>query len=166
MARAFRRAEEGSESTVTTQPAEAVADLLQASGDPADEHATIAPAAHMADEGPDEAVEILDRVGAPQRAVERGGDAQALQREGLVQPFAQGRRGAGVGVVEPRGELQEAALGEGGVREPVGFVEHAADARPHWFPRVSERVAALVYLAPLDDRHRATRLADRLAEAG
>jgi hypothetical protein len=77
---------EGSELTVTAQPAEAAADLLQASSDPADEHATVTPPAHMADEVPDEAVEILDRVGAPERAVQRGGDAQALQREGLVQP--------------------------------------------------------------------------------
>src|SRR4030095_5854533 len=80
----------GSEITVTTQPAEAAADLLQAGRDPADEHAAVAPAAHVADEVRDEAVEILDPVGAPQRAVQRPGDAQPLQREGLVESFAQG----------------------------------------------------------------------------
>jgi hypothetical protein len=69
-----------------------------------------------------------------------------------------------VGAIESRGELQEAALGERSVREAVGFVEHAADAGPHHLREMFEDVAALVDLAPLDDRRRATGLTDRLAE--
>src|SRR5262249_53980559 len=164
--RAVERADEGGEITVTTQPAEAAARLLQAGSDPADEHAAVTPAADIVDEVPDAAVEILDRVRAAQRAVQRPGHAQALQREGFVQPFAQGGRGTGVGVVEPGGELQEAALGERGVREDVGMVDHAAHAGPHRPREMLEDVAALMDLPPLDDRRRATRLADRLAEAG
>ena len=38
--------------------------LLQPGGDPAHEHAAVAPASHVADEVADEAVEVLDRVGA------------------------------------------------------------------------------------------------------
>jgi hypothetical protein len=108
----------------------------------------------------------LTFIRAAQRAVEGAGHAEALEGEGLVQAFAQGRGRARVRAVEAGGELQEAALGEGGVRERVGFVEHAADAWPHGVREMLEDVAALVHLAPLDDRCGATRLADRLAEAG
>src|SRR5215468_3247686 len=163
---AVERANEGSEITVAAQPAEAASDLLQAGSDPADEHAAVAPAPDMADEVPDQAVEILDRVRAPQRPVQRPRDAQALQREGLVEPFAQGRRRAGVGGVEPGGELEEAALGECGVREAPGFVEHTADARPHRLGEMLEDVAPLVDVAALDDRPRPAGVTDRFAEAG
>src|SRR5262245_734393 len=61
--RAVEGANKSSKVTVTTQPAEAASDLLQAGSDPADERAAVAPAAHRADEVSDEAVEILDAVG-------------------------------------------------------------------------------------------------------
>ena len=115
--RAIGGTEEGSEIPMTAQPTEAAGALPEASGNPADQHSAVAPAANVADEVADEVVEVLDRVGAPQRPVERAGDAEPLQHEGLVQSFAQGRRGAGVRVLEARGKLQEAALG---ARRPQG----------------------------------------------
>jgi hypothetical protein len=54
-----------------------------------------------------------------------------------------------MGAVEPRGELLETTLGKRGVRKPVSFVEHAADARPHRLREVLEDVAALVELMPI-----------------
>src|SRR3989454_11040532 len=72
----------------------------------------------------------------------------------------------GVGVVETCGELLEAPLGECAVRESVGFLEDAADARPHGLWQMLEDVAAFVDLATLDDGRRPARLADRLAESG
>src|SRR2546422_7732015 len=80
------------------------------------------------------------------RSVQRASDTEALEREGLLQPFAQRAGRAGVGVVETCGELLEAALGERGVRESVGFLEHAADARPHGLWQMLEDVAAFVSL--------------------
>src|SRR5439155_1143742 len=148
------------------RPAEATADRLQARRNPADEHAAVAPAAHVAHEVADEAVEVLDRVRAPQCAVQWAGAAEALEREGLLQPLAQGGRRAGVGVVETGGELLEAPLGERGVRESIAFLEHTADARPHGLWQMLEDVAAFVDLAALDDGHWTARVADRLAESG
>ena len=81
---------------MTAQPAEAATGLLEPGGDPADEHAAVASAAHVVHEVPDEAVEVLDRVRTPHRPVQRASDTEALEREGLPQPFAQraGRAGA------------------------------------------------------------------------
>jgi len=54
-----------------------------------------------------------------------------------------------VGGVEPGGELQEAALGERGVREAPGLVEHTADARPLRLGEMLEEVAPLVDVMPI-----------------
>jgi len=84
---------------VAAEATEAAPRLVQPGGDPADEHVAVAPA-HVAAEAADEAVEVLDRIGAAQRTVERAGDAEALQRERLVQPFAQQGGRAGVRSLE------------------------------------------------------------------
>jgi hypothetical protein len=63
---------------VPAEAAEAAADLLESRGDPPHEHAAIAPAAHVADEVAEEAVHVLDRVRAAQRAREGAGDAEPL----------------------------------------------------------------------------------------
>src|SRR5258705_4764885 len=86
---AIENVDEGGKVGVPADAAEAAARLVQAGGDPAHEHAPVAPAADVADKAPDEPVEILDRVRTAQRAVERARDAEALQRQRLVQPFAQ-----------------------------------------------------------------------------
>src|SRR5213596_1605223 len=91
---------------VTAQPAEAPRGLPQAGGDPPDEHAAVAPAAHVTDEMADEPVEVLDRVRTPECPVQRAGDPETLERERLIQPFAQGGRGAWMRVIEGRRELQ------------------------------------------------------------
>src|SRR5205809_2523868 len=150
---------------VTAQPAEAPRGLPQAGGDPPDEHAAVAPAAHVTDEMADEPVEVLDRVRTPECPVQRAGDPETLERERLIQPFAQGGRGAWVRVIEGRRELQEAALGKRGVCEAERLVEHAADPRPHRLREMLKDVPPLVHLAALDDRHRPARVPDRLAEA-
>ena len=112
-------AHKGSEITMTAQPTEAPRSLSQACGDPADEHAAIPPATDVADKVADEAVEVLDRVRTPEHAVERAGDAEPLERERLVQAFAQRSCGTPLGVIERGRELEEAALGEGSVREAI-----------------------------------------------
>ena len=163
MTGAVERADEGREITVTTQPAEPAADLLQTSSDPADEHAAVAPAAYMVDEVPNAAVEILDRVGAPPRAVQRPGDAEALQREGPVQPLRTGmpRRRGECG----RARRRAAGGGVWRVRRPRARRLHRArGGRAAASPReMLEHVATLV--APMDDRGRATDAAERPAEA-
>jgi hypothetical protein len=151
---------------MTAQSAEAARALAQRGGDPADEHAAVPPAAHVADEMADLPIEVLDRVRAPQRPVERAGDAEALEGERLVQSSVERRGGTGVGGLERGGELEEAALGERGIGEPVRLVEHARDPRAHRRREMRQNVPPLVDLAPLDDGRRAARLPDRLAEAG
>jgi hypothetical protein len=95
---AIKGVDEGSEIPMSAQAAEAAARFLKRGGEPADEHVAIAPATDVAGET-DEAIEVLDRVRAPQRAVEGAGDTQALEREGLVEAFAQG---CGAGAPKPR----------------------------------------------------------------
>ncbi len=77
--------------------------------------------------------------------------------------FTEGRGRTRVGVVEPGRELQETALGEGGIGEPVRLGEHAADARAQRLGEMFEDVPPLVDLAALDERHRPACLPDRLA---
>src|SRR5262245_22846860 len=106
---ALKGVNEGSEIPMSAQAAEAAARVLERGGDPADEHVAIGPATDGAGEATDEAIEVLDRVRAPQRAVEGAGDAQALEGEGLVEAFAQGGGCAGVRAFKAGGELFEAA---------------------------------------------------------
>ena len=95
---------------MTAQPAKTTPGLPQAGRDPAHEHAAVAPAAHVVHEVADEPVEILDRVRAPQRAVERAGDPEALEGHGLLQPFPQGRRGTRMSLFEAGRELTTADM--------------------------------------------------------
>src|SRR5262249_49709808 len=116
---AIKGVDEGSEIPMSAQAAEAAARFLERGGDPADEPVAIAPATDVAGEATDEAIEVLDRVRAPQRAVQRAGDAQTLEREGLIEAFAQGCGGAGVRAFEAGGKLFEAALGQRRIGEPA-----------------------------------------------
>jgi hypothetical protein len=87
---AIKGAAESSDIPVTAQATEGATDLVESGRDPADEHAAIAPAAHVAHEAPDETVEVLDRVRTPQRSVEGAAHAEALE-------FAKARQAVGVG---------------------------------------------------------------------
>jgi hypothetical protein len=164
--RAIEGADESGDLTVTTEATEATRTLAQACCQPPDRHVSVAPAADVADEVANEAVEVLDRVRAPQRAVEGAGDPEPLERERLVEPFAQGGGGPRMGALEPGSELLEAALGERRVRQAVCLGEHTPHARPHRLGEVLEDVAPLVDLAALDARCGPARVADRLAQAG
>ena len=99
-------ADQGSKVGMTTHAAEAPTRFVETGGDPAHEHAPVPPAPNVADEAADEAVQVLDRVRAAQRAVERARHAESLQRERLVEPFAQRRGSAGMGPVERLNELE------------------------------------------------------------
>jgi hypothetical protein len=120
--RAIEGADEGSESTMIAQPAEAPRGLSQASSDPADGHAAVPLAAAVAYEVTEE-VEVRERVRAAERAVERAGDPKPLEAERLVQSLAQRGGRTRVGVIERGPEPQDAALGKGGVGEPVCLIE-------------------------------------------
>ena len=140
---AIKGVDEGSEIPMSAQAAEAAARLLERGGDPADKHVAIAPATDVAGEATDEAIEVLDRVRAPQRAVEGAGDAQALEREGLVEAFAQGCGCAGVRAFEAGGELFETALGKRRIGEPIRLVEDPSYARAQGLGEMFEDVAPL-----------------------
>jgi hypothetical protein len=114
----------------------------------------------VAREVADAAVEILDRVRGAQRAIERAGDAEALEREGLLEPFAQGGGRAHVRALEAGGQLLESALHEGRVVERLRFVEHPPHARPHRLREMLQDMTAG------DEGRRPARLAQRLAKAG
>src|SRR5437867_1657827 len=150
---------------MTADAAEAAARLVEPGGDPPHEHPTITPAPNMAHEVTDEAVEILDRVRAAQRAVERPGDAEPLQGQRFLEPFAQGRGGAGMGLVETGGELFEPSLRQRGIGQPVSFAEGAADPRAQRLGQMLQDGPRLVDLAPLDEPEGAACLADRLPQS-
>jgi hypothetical protein len=134
---------------VTAHAPETAAGFVEPGGDPAHEHPAIAPAPDVTHEVADEAVEILDRVRAAQRAVERPGDTEPSQSQRLVEPFPQGRGGAGMGLVETGRELFEPALGQRGIGQPVGFAERAADPRAQRLGQMLQDVARLVDLMPI-----------------
>ena len=114
--------------------------------DPAHEHRAVAPAADVADELADEAVEILDGVGRTQGPIEGAGHAEALEGQRLGEPFPQRRCRAGMRAFEPGGELGQATLGEGRVWEGVGLLQGAADAGPHGLGEMLEDIARFVRL--------------------
>src|SRR5919109_2319987 len=101
---AIEGANEGSKITMPPHAAEAAARFVERGGDPAHEHAAIPPPADVAGEAADEAVEVLDRVRRAQGAVERTGDAEALEREHFVQSFSQGGGGAWMAASEAGSE--------------------------------------------------------------
>jgi hypothetical protein len=73
---------------VTAHATEAAARFVEAGRDPAHEHAPVAPAADVADEPTDEAVQVRDGVRTAERTVERARDAEPLQGQRLVEPYA------------------------------------------------------------------------------
>src|SRR5882672_93054 len=148
---------------MTPYAPEAAARFVEPGGDPTHEHPAVPPPADVADEAADEAVEILDRIRAAQRAVERAGDVEPLQRQGLVEPFAERSGRARMCPLEAGGELREPALRQRRIRQPVGFVERAADPGSQRLGQMLEDVARLV--APLNESEPAARLPDRLAQS-
>src|SRR5262249_54673685 len=150
---------------MTADTPEAAAGFGEAGSDPADEHATIALPADMAHEATDETVQVLDGIRAAQRTVERAGDAEALERECLVEALPQGRGRPGVRAREPVGELEEAALRQRRVRERVRLGERPADPRARRLGEMPEDIAELVDLAALDEAERAGRFPDRLPQS-
>src|SRR5439155_8555129 len=85
---------------VAADATEAPRGVTQGGSDPADDHGAVPPAAHVASEGGHRAVEILDGVGRAERPVERAADSEPLQREHLVESFAQRRGGSRMILIE------------------------------------------------------------------
>ena len=67
------------------QLAKAPFGIAQRSGDPAQRHRPVLPSLDVAREVGDRAVQVLDRVGGAQRAVQRTGDAQRHQDDTVTE---------------------------------------------------------------------------------
>src|SRR5262245_16145561 len=124
---------------MTADAPEATPGFGESGGDPADEHATIAPPADMAHEAADEALRFS--MAFVLRSVRKSGDAEALERERLVESFPQRCGRAGVRALETVGELQEAALRQRRVGEPVRLGERPADPRAQRLGEMLEDIA-------------------------
>ena len=78
------------------QLAEARAGVAQCAGDLVQRHGSVLPGPHVARVVRDRAVEVLDRVGRAQRAVQRAADVQLLNGQRFLQALLQADRGAWV----------------------------------------------------------------------
>ena len=67
---------------------EAATGFGQGRADPAEHHVAVAPALDVARVMRDQAIQILDRVGGSQRAIQRLVEAECDQRERLIETFA------------------------------------------------------------------------------
>src|SRR5215470_3669535 len=142
------------------EAAEFVLRLTQRRSDPAKEHRAISPPSHVSAEGDDRAVEILDRVGAAKRPIERPGDSESLQSESLLQPFTHRSRGARMIALERPRQALELALGEVGVGRLVGLIHRATDVGVHGLGKMTKHVADLVEVAAMHDGQIAEELGD------
>jgi hypothetical protein len=136
---------------VATDATEAARGMTQRCGDPTDNHRAVPPAAHVASEGSHRAMEVLDGVGRAERSVEGAADSETLQREHLVEPFAQRGSGSGMILIERASKCLELTPSQRGIVRLVGLREHSADVGVHRLGEMIEDVALLVDLAALDD---------------
>src|SRR5205085_3831172 len=96
---------------VTLYATEPLLRFSDAKGDPAANHALIAPSLDVARDAPQRPVHVLDRVGRGERSAHGPVGYQAHHGERLVESLAQAGGGAVLAIgVEPRGELQQLLL--------------------------------------------------------
>ena len=74
---------------VPSEATELCLSFTDGGGDPAHDHFTVTPAAHIARELSDRTVEVFNRVGRSQRAVQCPTDRQPGHRQRFRQPLAQ-----------------------------------------------------------------------------
>lgn len=76
-------------------------------------------------------VEVLDRVGRAESAIEGAGDAEALEGQGLGEPFPQRGGRARMRALEAQGALREATFGERRILKSASLFQRATGAGPH-----------------------------------
>src|SRR5258708_6679208 len=86
--------------------------LMQDRTDPAKQHMPILPALDVARVVGHQAVQVLDRIGAPERPVERAVDAELGDGEGFIEPLAKARGGPRMGSGDGMGEAFKLSLGK------------------------------------------------------
>jgi hypothetical protein len=87
----FKRCDETLHVSEAAHGAKATACFVQRGADPAQHHLAVAPAFHVARVVRDQAVQVLDGIGRPERSVERAIDTKSRERERLRKAFAQAR---------------------------------------------------------------------------
>ena len=112
----------------------------------------------------DRPVEVLDRIGRAQRAVQRACDPQLLHRQRFLQPFAQAVRRARMLGMKRRRQPRELLLGQLGLGTVPGVAHGAADAGVQLLGQMLDHVAPLVLLAALDERESSEAIDDGLAQ--
>ena len=103
-------ADEGREIAIPSDSSETLRGIEHGRADPADEHRAPSPPLHVAGVGRDRAVEVLDRVRAAERPIQRARKAEALQRQRLFETLADRRRGSRVLALERDCELAKTTL--------------------------------------------------------
>ena len=136
---------------VAAQLAEPVLGIAERAGDPAQRHLSVPPALDVARVVRDRAVQVLDRVGRAQRAVQRAGDAQALDGQCFLQSLAQARGGAGMLGLQRGRQALQLLLGQLGAATVPGVAQRAPDAGVQFLGQVLDDVAPFVLLAALDE---------------
>ena len=128
---------------------------------PAHDHRTAAPALHVLRVRRDAAIEVLDRIRTAELRVQHAVDAEALEREGVVESLAHGRRRTGMVGGERGRQALESTLRELRISCVPRVLQHRRHVRVHAVRQVPQNVPALVDLTPLDRGQRAEHLADR-----
>jgi len=114
---------------------------------------------------PEERVERLQTVGGLQAHAEPGEQAQAVQRQGLLEPLVETRDRRLVDKPEFLPDSEECGLRLGVARPFVGGLECAAKGRALALGEVREDILPLMPLTALDDPVVSEDRLDRLAEA-
>jgi len=120
--------QQGAHLAAATQLAHARGRVADRAGHPAQHHLAIAPTLDVATVVRHRAVQVLDRVGRAQRAVQRAGDAQRLGRQRLFQAFAQAGGGARMLGLQGRRQAAELLARQIGVRGRPGILQGSLDA--------------------------------------
>ena len=108
--------EQSAHVAAATQLSHASGRVAHCAGDPAQHHLTVTPALDVAAVARHRAVEVLDRIGRAQGAVQRAGDAQRLHRQRLLKALAHAGRGPRVLGLQRRGQAGELLACQIGVR--------------------------------------------------
>src|SRR5215831_14104538 len=145
-----KRSSESGQVLVGFQSTEALGRFQHAGGRPAQRHRGIAPALHVATNATHCPHDVLDRVGAGERAPELYGQAEAVDGQHLVEFFEDAGGDRGCLLIKPAGEIAQQSLGLIGIVELPSLPEHPAYRRMQRLGQPLDHVAGFMKLAALD----------------
>ena len=149
---------------VRLQSSEAFCCFLHSRRGPAQRHRGRSPSLHVAADAAHGAHDVLDDVGAGERAAKFLRQAEPRDGENFVEALQNACRYARRVVFQPSCEIADQLLGLVGVVQLPGLAQHAADRGMQRLRQPLHDVASLVNLAALDQRFAPEAAPDRFRE--